>query len=112
MNPRAAGPLDPATQTIQARSAPPCQASAEGRDEATVTVNAHQLAPLGWLLTDIDEFLRHGEALAELLADFYAIHRADPHPRFAAATLIDAVGFTVLGHHRRTDTAEGQGEHR
>ncbi|MQA06855.1 MAG: hypothetical protein GEV07_30570 [Streptosporangiales bacterium] len=52
-------------------------------------------ARLAALLTDVDEFLRCGNGVAERLADFYAT-RGDPHPRFAAATLIDAVSFTTL----------------
>ncbi len=75
----------------------PCHDAVDCPDRATVTIHAAELARLGELLTDIDEFLRCGNGVTELLADFYATHRGHPHPRLAAATLIDLVCFTVPG---------------
>jgi hypothetical protein len=101
MNAPIAGPLDPITE---AQPACPCHDAADCPDEATVTINAAELARLGELLTDIDAFLRCGNGVADKLADFYATHRGHPHPRFAAANLIDAVCFTAPGPQRRHAT--------
>jgi hypothetical protein len=95
VNPPIAGPLDPVDQITEARPACPCHDALDRPDEAAVTINAAELARLGELLTDIDAFLRCGHGVAERLADFYT-HRGRPHPRFAAANLIDAVGFAAL----------------
>ncbi len=89
----------------------PCHDAVDCPDQATVTINAAELARLGGLLTDIDEFLRCGNGVAELLADFYATHRGHPHPRLAAATLIDLVGFTIPALHRTHHTVAA-GNHR
>lgn len=104
LDPPVAGLLDPVTEARQRVC--PCHDAADCPEEATVTIPAAELSGLGELLTDIDELLRCGNGVAELLADFYA-HRGHRHPRFAAANLIDAVGFTALGLRRRAGT-EGQ----
>ncbi|HEX5877628.1 MAG TPA: hypothetical protein VF468_04775 [Actinomycetota bacterium] len=93
MNPPVTDPLDPITEP---QPACPCHHATDRPDEATVTVGAAELTRLGELLTDIDEFLRCCGGLAELLAGVHA-HRGHPHPRSAAATLVDDVGFTALG---------------
>lgn len=89
----------------------PCHDAADCPDQATVTINAAELARLGELLTDIDEFLRCGTGAAEPLADFYASHRGHPPPRLAAATLIDLVCFTVPGLRHRVDRGVAAGNH-
>jgi hypothetical protein len=88
----------------------PCHDVVDCPDQATVTINAAGLARFTELLTDIDEFLRCGNGAAELLTDFYAAHRGHPHPRLAAATLIDLVCFTVPGL-RREVTSVAAGNH-
>ncbi len=88
----------------------PCHDALDCPDEATVTIPAAELARLGELLTDIDAFLRCGNGVAELLADFYA-RRGHPHPHFAAVNLIDAVCFTAPGL-RRVDTGDHEGQSR
>jgi hypothetical protein len=73
-----------------------CHDVAACPDQATLTVSARELARVGQLLSELDEFLRSDHSVTEVLADFYA-RRGDCRPRFAAANLIDAVGFTALG---------------
>ena len=87
--------------TDQTTEAPlcPCHDAADCPDEATVAINVRELDRLGELLTEVDEFLRCGNGVADRLADFYA-RRGHPHPRFAASTLIDAVCFTTGLRHR------------
>ena len=73
-------------------------------DPAAAGIPPADLSVLGELLTDIDEFLRCGDDVAQRLADFYA-DRGHPHPRFAVNNLIDAVGFTALLLRGRHDEA-------
>ena len=103
MKPLIVAHLDPLDQITEARPGCPCHDAAVCPDEATVTVNAAELARLGELLTDTDVFLRGGNGVAERLADFYA-HRGHPHPAFAATNLTDAVCFTAAGLRRGHET--------
>jgi hypothetical protein len=68
------------------------------------------LSVLGEVLTDLDEFLRCGDGVAQRLVAFYA-HRGHPHPRFAATNLIDAVGFTALRLRHHDDTGHDNTGH-
>jgi len=108
VNPLIAGPVD---QITEAPPVGPCHDAADCPDEATVAVTAAELARLGELLTEIDAFLRCGNGVAGKPADFYAV-RGHPHPRFAAANLIDAVCFTAPGLCRRGQTGDHEGERR
>lgn len=56
---------------------------------------ASAAAGLAELLTEVDEFLRSGPAVAAELEQFLA-RRGRPYPGFAACNLIDAVSFTAL----------------
>jgi hypothetical protein len=101
VNPLVAGPLDPSTEVGQ--PACPCHDAADCPNQATLTIPAAELARLGGLLADLDAFLRCGPGVLDQLADCYA-HRGHPHPRFAAATLVDLVCFTAPGLRHRVGT--------
>jgi hypothetical protein len=88
------GPAGPIIEAEEQATCP-CHDAVDCPDEATVAISARELAHLGELLTDIDEFLRCGNGVVELLADFYGVHRGHRHPRLAAHTLIDLVSFAA-----------------
>lgn len=104
-----------AGQSTQAGGQPgcPCHDMIDCPDQATVAITVVELARLGELLSDVDEFLRGGNGVAERLAAFYATDRGHRHPRFAAANLIDAVGFAATGAAGLlTDTGRDEGDQR
>ena len=94
MNTPITGPTGRVTEADE-QAACPCHDAADCPDQATVAISARELAHLRELLTDIDEFLRCGNGVVELLNDFYAVHRGHRHPRLAAHTLIDLVSFAA-----------------
>ncbi len=94
MNTPITGPTGRVTEADE-QAACSCHDAADCPDQATVAISARELAHLRMLLTDIDEFLRCGNGVVELLADFYAVHRGHPHPRLASYTLIDLVSFAA-----------------
>jgi hypothetical protein len=62
--------------------------------------SASHLADQLDLLTTIDEFLRSGDEVYQLLAAFCSTGPAD-NGRFTACTIIDQFSFTVAGLHRQ-----------
>jgi hypothetical protein len=79
-------------------------------DQATISINAAQLARIAELLDILDGFLRHADGVANRLADYlHATGRDRPQPPdwagYDANLLIDQVSFTAhaLG---RARTAE------
>jgi hypothetical protein len=103
--------IDQSTGQITGQITGPCSCHrvADCPDQATLTVSAGELARVGQLLSELDEFLRSDHSVTELLADFYA-RRGDCHPRFAAANLIDAVSFTALGLRHGGTAVDQQGD--
>jgi hypothetical protein len=63
-------------------------------DNPPITLPASSVTQLAELLTELDEFLRSGNIVAEL-ADFLAA-RGHVHPGFSACNLIDEASFTAL----------------
>lgn len=72
----------------------PCHDSLDCPDEATVPVRVRELARLGELLGEVDQFLRSGTGVVDLLAGFYTA-RGQAHPRFHAGNLVDAVSLAA-----------------
>jgi hypothetical protein len=106
-SPDAGQPAQPAThQPGENMTIPPAPASPAGLPgEPATVISAGQLAALASLLTDVDEFVRCGNGAAARLAEFYATCRNDPHPHYAAGTLIDLVSFTAASLRCQTATA-------
>ncbi len=84
----------------------PCHDQASCPEQATVAVSAAELASLASLLTDVDQFLRCGNGAA-MLAEYCAL-RGDPHPGYAACTLIDHVSFTAASLRRQAASQAGE----
>ena len=69
-------------------------------EQATVEINANQLADIAELLDLLDGFLRRADGIADRLADYlHAIGRDHPQPPhwtgYNANLLIDQVSFTA-----------------
>jgi hypothetical protein len=88
------GPAGPVIEAEEQATCP-CHDVVDCPDQATVAISARELAHLRELPADIDEFLRCGNGVVDLLADFYAVHRGHRHPRLATSTLIDLVSFAA-----------------
>jgi hypothetical protein len=79
-----------------------CHDMHDCRTQATVEINASQLADVAELLAMLDGFLRHVDGIADRLADYlHATGRDEPRPPhwvgYNANLLIDQVSFTTHG---------------
>ena len=77
-----------------------CHDTPDCPEQATVEINANQLARITELLDVLDGFLRHAHAVSHHLADYLrATGRDHPHPphwtSYDANLLIDQVSFTA-----------------
>ncbi|MDY6869404.1 MAG: hypothetical protein SV966_02175 [Actinomycetota bacterium] len=86
----------------------PAQPISHNSEQATTPINTSQLADIAELLDILDGFLRHGDDIADRLADYLQTTGRD-HPQppdgasYNANLIIDQVSFTArsLRVHRR-----------
>jgi hypothetical protein len=97
-------------ESQQPNQQPPCLChdTPDCPEQATVEINANQLAHIAELLDLLDGFLRHGNTVGDHLADYLRDtgrdHPQPPHwASYDANLLIDQVSFTAhnLRAHRR-----------
>jgi len=86
----------------------PAQPISRNGQQPTTPINTDQLADIAELLDILDGFLRHGDEIADCLADYlHTTGRDHPQPpdgaSYNANLLIDQVSFTAhaLHAHRR-----------
>jgi len=77
-----------------------CHDTLDCPEQATVEINANQLARIAELLDVLDGFLRHANGIADQLADYlHATGHDHPQPphwaSYDANLLIDQVSFTA-----------------
>lgn len=71
-----------------------CHPTLDCPDQATVTINARELERCHGVLVEVAEFLRCGNGIVELPADYYGA-RGHHHPQYDASPLNDRVGLTA-----------------
>lgn len=81
-----------------------CHDTLDCPDQATVEINANQLAHITELFDMLDGFLRHANGIADHLADYlHATRHNHPHRTgYDANLLIDQVSFTAHALRART----------
>jgi hypothetical protein len=96
MNTQPAQPI-PADSPQSDQSLCLCHDTPDCPEQATVEINANELARIAELLDVLDGFLRHGNTVGDHLAD-YLRATTDNHPHrtsYDANLLIDQVSFTA-----------------